>query len=115
MARVFYGSCLCGDVGYRISGTPLRMVQCAASLFVPLKQFRWTRGEDQIVSYRLPAPGARSTAFCRRCGDDLPRASKGEAVLVVPARSLAAAEATSTATQAHVSTGETLNRLPPFG
>ena len=114
MARVFYGACLCGDVGYRISGTPLRMVQCAGSLFVPVKQFRWTRGEDQVVSYRLPGPGAHSTAFCRRCGADLPRASKGEALLVVPARSLAG-ETEPAVAQAHVCTGETLNRIPPFG
>jgi hypothetical protein len=101
LSRVIYGSCLCGDVGYRISGTPLRMVNChcencrrargaayASNLFVPARQFRWTRGESQVVSYRLPGPTVFATAFCRRCGSDLPRASRGESVLVVPAGSV---------------------------
>jgi hypothetical protein len=100
-SRVIHGSCLCGEVGYRISGTPLRMVNChcescgstrsaanASSLFVPARQFQWTRGESQVVSYRLPGPSAFATAFCRRCGGDLPRASRGESVVVVPAGSL---------------------------
>ncbi|HEU4627181.1 MAG TPA: GFA family protein [Steroidobacteraceae bacterium] len=95
------GSCLCGEVGYRITGTRLRMVNChcencrrarsaayAQNLFVPAKHFRWTRGEKQIVTYRLPGDGAFSTAFCRRCGSDLPRASQGEAVVIVPAGTL---------------------------
>ena len=100
-AGVLHGSCLCGDVGYRISGKPLRMVNChcencrrarsaayASNLFVPAKHFRWTRGEKQVVSYRLPGNSSFATAFCRRCGSDLPRVSKGEAVVVVPAGTL---------------------------
>lgn len=98
---ILHGSCLCGDVGYRISGAPLRMVNChcencrrarsaayASNLFVPVKNFRWTRGEKQVVSYRLPGTPSFATAFCRRCGSDLPRVSKGEAVVVVPAGTL---------------------------
>ena len=95
LSRVIFGSCRCGEVGYRISGQPLRMVDChcescsregnparTANLFVPARQFRWTRGESQVVSYRLPGPTAFSTAYCRRCGGDLPRASRG--LMVVP-------------------------------
>ena len=95
------GSCLCGDVGYRITGEPLRMVNChcencrrarsaayASNLFVPAKQFCWTRGEHRVVSYRLPGTPSFATAFCRRCGSDLPRVSKGEAVVVVPVGTL---------------------------
>ena len=110
LARIFYGGCLCGDVGYRIAGAPLRMVHCDKSVFVPMKQFRWTRGEAQVVSYRLPGPGSHSTAFCRRCGADLPRPSKGEAALIVPAHSLEL-EAAAVVVQAHVSSEE--NPLPP--
>jgi hypothetical protein len=98
---VLYGSCLCGDVGYLVSGEPLRMVNChcencrrarsaayAVNLFVPTKHFKWTRGQQQVVSYRLPGTPSFSTAFCRRCGSDLPRVSKGEAMVIVPAGSL---------------------------
>lgn len=96
-----YGSCLCGDVGYRVSGEPLRMVNChcencrrarsaayASNLFVPAKQFKWTRGERQVVSYRLPGTPAFATSFCRRCGSDLPRVSMGASVVVVPVGTL---------------------------
>lgn len=87
LSQTIYGSCKCGDVGYRITGSPLRMVD-SRHVFVPARQFRWTRGESQVVSYRLPGPGAFATAFCRRCGGDLPRYSRGESVMVVPAQSL---------------------------
>jgi len=117
LARVIYGSCLCGDVGYRISGSPLRMVNChcencrrarsaayASNLFVPAKLFRWTRGESMVASYRLPGPASFSTAFCRRCGSDLPRMSRGESVVVVPAGSLDGDPGITP--QAHVCVGE---------
>jgi hypothetical protein len=80
-ASVTFGSCLCGDVGYRITGQPLRMVD-APNLFVPVRQFRWTRGESQVVSYRLPGPRSFASAYCRRCGADVPRAVRG--LVVVP-------------------------------
>ncbi len=85
-ATVVFGSCACGDVGYRITGHPLRVVdgECETRvprLFVPARQFRWTRGESQIVSYRLPGRTPFSTAYCRRCGGDLPRASRSLMVL----------------------------------
>ena len=83
LSGVTFGSCQCGDVGYRITGQPLRMVD-APNLFVPARQFRWTRGESQIVSYRLPGPRSFATAYCRRCGGDVPRAARG--LVVVPAR-----------------------------
>jgi hypothetical protein len=81
LSGVTFGSCPCGDVGYRITGQPLRLVD-AAGLFVPLRQFRWVRGESQIVSYRLPGPRSFATAYCRRCGGDVPRVSRG--MVVVP-------------------------------
>jgi len=68
-----------------------RSAAYASNLFVPARQFRWTRGESQVVSYRLPGTSAGasfSTAFCRRCGSDLPRATRGDAVVVIPAGSL---------------------------
>ena len=94
MSSVTFGSCRCGDVGYRVTGHPLRRVDCQCescsreggaarppSLFVPARLFRWTRGESQVVSYRLPGPGEYSTAYCRRCGADVPRPSRVGMVL----------------------------------
>jgi hypothetical protein len=83
MSRVTLDSCRCGDVGYRITGNGLRVVGCQL-LFVPARQFQWTRGEGQVVSYRLPGPRPYSTAYCRRCGADVPRVSPGM-VVVSPA------------------------------
>jgi hypothetical protein len=89
LSRVSFGSCQCGDVGYRITGQPFRMVDCPM-LFVPTRLFHWTRGESQVVSYRLPGPTAYATAYCRRCGGDVPRVTRG--VVVVPADGVKAAE-----------------------
>ena len=100
-SRIVHGSCLCGEVGFQITGPALRMVNChcescrrarsaaySSNLFVPVKQFRWTRGDGQVVSYRLPGTPSFATAFCRRCGSDLPRVSRGESVVVVPTGAL---------------------------
>jgi hypothetical protein len=98
---MLHGSCLCGDVAFEIHGAPLRMVNChceacrraasaayASNLFVAARLFCWIRGESQVVSYRLPGTPSFATAFCRRCGSDLPRVSRGEAVVIVPAGAL---------------------------
>jgi len=58
-----------------------RLVDVLGS-FVPARQFRWVRGESQIVSYRLPGPRPFATAYCRRCGGDVPRIARS--LVVVP-------------------------------
>jgi len=81
MSGVSFGSCQCGEVGYRITGQSFRLVNVPGS-FVPARQFRWVRGESQIVSYRLPGPRPFATAYCRRCGGDVPRIARS--LVVVP-------------------------------
>jgi hypothetical protein len=84
LSRVVFGSCLCGDVGYRITGCPLRVIEHTAVrmpyLFVPARQFRWTRGQDQVVRHRVSMSCA--TAHCKRCGGEVPR--EGARLVVVP-------------------------------
>lgn len=95
------GSCLCGDVAFEIEGTPSRVMNCHCSrcrrarsaahttnVFYKAEQFRWTRGEDQVADYRLPGARFFATAFCERCGGELPRVSPERGVVVVPAGSL---------------------------
>ncbi len=95
------GSCLCGDVAYEITGAPVAMYQChcsrcrkgrgaahGANLFYALDQFRWTRGEEQVVDYRLPQAVRFGVAFCRRCGGSTPRVSKEIGRIVAPAGAL---------------------------
>jgi hypothetical protein len=89
------GSCLCGDVGYEIDGPPVAMYQChcsrcrrargaahGANFFVKLENFRWTRGEEQVVSYKVPDAQRFGVAFCKHCGGAVPRVF---GVVVVPA------------------------------
>jgi hypothetical protein len=95
------GSCLCGAVAYGISGPPLRMYYChcsrcrrgrsaahAANVFYKADGFRWTRGADLVQDYKLPEAQYFGTAFCRRCGSEVPRVSPERGVAVVPAGSL---------------------------
>src|SRR6187399_2896700 len=84
LSEVVFGSCLCGDVGYRITGFPLRVIGHTGIhmpyLFVPVRQFRWTSGRDRVVSNRTLT--SAETAHCRRCGAAVPR--EGARVVVVP-------------------------------
>ncbi len=95
------GSCLCGDVAYEIEGAPQRMMNCycsrcrrarsaahATNLFYPLEQFLWVRGASQVADFKLPEARYFATAFCTRCGGELPRVSKERGIVVVPAGSL---------------------------
>jgi hypothetical protein len=95
------GSCLCGAVAYEIAGPPLRMYLChcsrcrlgrsaahAANIFYQAEGFRWVRGGDLVQDYQLPEARFFGTAFCRRCGSELPRVSLERGVASVPAGSL---------------------------
>lgn len=95
------GSCLCGDVAYEISGAPMVMYQChcsrcrrsrgsahGANLFYELDQFRWLRGEEHVVDYKLPEAKRFGVAFCRRCGAATPRVVAERGAVIVPAGAL---------------------------
>ncbi len=99
--RFALGSCLCGDVAFEIEGTPVRVMNCHCSrcrrarsaahgtnVFYSAERLRWTRGQDQVADYVLPGARYFATAFCRRCGGELPRVSGERGVAVVPAGSL---------------------------
>src|SRR5688572_20439680 len=95
--RMTIGSCLCGVVGYEISGPYRWMTHCHCSMCrkhhgtlygttvgVAKENFRWLDGEQDIVHYRASAAFERP--FCRHCGSAVPDPS-GEHV-VVPAGTL---------------------------
>ena len=95
------GSCLCGDIAYEISGAPVAMYQChcsrcrrargaahGANMFYRLEDFTWTRGESQVVDYKLPEAVRFGVAFCRRCGGVVPRVSAANGMVVVAAAAL---------------------------
>jgi hypothetical protein len=95
------GSCLCGAVAYEIDTLPLRAYNChcgrcrkarsaahAANLFVPLAGLRFTRGEDQRASYKVPEAERFTQTFCRHCGSPVPHTSPERGFAVVPMGSL---------------------------
>ena len=95
------GSCLCGAVAYEYRGEPVRAHNChckrcrkirgtpfAANLFVPVEAFRFTRGESEVRSYKLPEAARFTHAFCGICGSSLPVAFPSRGVAVIPMGSL---------------------------
>jgi hypothetical protein len=94
------GSCLCGGVAFEASDQiELRNCHCsrcrkargaayAANLFVPARGFRWLRGEDLLINYRLPNTQRFGNSFCRICGSPMPRAVPTRDVVLIPAGAL---------------------------
>lgn len=89
------GKCLCGAVGFVVSGTLPNIYQCHcslcrkstgafanAALIVPGNQFQWVSGQDCINSYENES-GYRSD-FCAKCGSPLPNPLTGKTGYWVP-------------------------------
>src|SRR5579862_5045492 len=95
-----HGSCLCGAVAFEFGAAiefrnchcsrcrKARGTACAANLYVRPAEFRWLRGEDQLVDYRLPSAERFGNAFCRTCGSPMPRHVPARDFFVVPAGAL---------------------------
>lgn len=95
------GSCLCGEIGFEITGVPQRAMNChctrcqrgrsaahASNLMYGVDQFRWIRGKDLIREYKIPDARFHTVAFCMRCGSKVPRISAERGIVIVPAGSL---------------------------
>ncbi len=98
---ILHGSCLCGDVAYRVRLPIKQFVHChcsrcrkatgtghATNLYVDPAQFEWVRGEGQLIRYDLPSARSFATTFCRACGSPLPHRTRSGRTVVVPAGSL---------------------------
>lgn len=95
------GSCLCGAVRYELTKPPVRAHNChcsrcrkstgaafASNVFVPLDGFRFSQGENELVSYKPPEAERFTHAFCRHCGGAMPWPNQSRGVMVVPMGSL---------------------------
>ena len=95
------GSCLCGEVSFRITKpyTWFHYCHCgrcrkvsgsahSANLLVSADQLEWVTGEDQLGRYELPGAKSFSTTFCTRCGSSLPWVTKNGKWVVVPVGAL---------------------------
>jgi hypothetical protein len=98
---VVRGSCLCGGVTFVVEGEPFRAVNChcgrcrrarsaahAANLFTSADGVRFTRGDGNRASFKLPEARFFSQVFCRTCGSPMPRIDPERGIAVVPMGSL---------------------------
>ena len=95
------GSCLCGGVAYEVVG-PLKAAhnchcsRCrkaraaahATNGFTSIDGVRFVRGEDRLVTYKLPDARFFTQVFCRTCGSGMPRLDPGRGIAVIPMGSL---------------------------
>ncbi|MCB1338695.1 MAG: GFA family protein [Maritimibacter sp.] len=95
------GHCLCGAVGFRLSGWVSPVQACHAercrratgALFSPevaasAEAFEWVGDTDLIASYEAPilhAPPAYRRNFCKICGSPLPVLLDGAGIVVLQA------------------------------
>ncbi|SEI65317.1 Uncharacterized conserved protein [Allopseudospirillum japonicum] len=92
----YTGSCLCGTVQFKITGTFDSFYLCyckhcqkdtgsahAANLFSQSAKLTWLAGIDAVTSYTLPNT-RHHRSFCKFCGSALPNLQL-EGLLVVPA------------------------------
>ncbi len=98
----YTGSCLCGQVAYKIIGNADRFYHChckrcrkatgtghASNLLLPnVESAEFTRGADQLTEYRVPEAKRFSTCFCKHCGSNLPRILTELNLVIIPAGSL---------------------------
>lgn len=96
------GSCLCGQIGFAVTGAPLRFLYCHcrscqkasgtlhnANLAFPKEALAWTRGEALIGRFveTVENPGYPRW-FCRTCGSPVPKPSRNGEWWVVPSGAL---------------------------
>jgi hypothetical protein len=94
---VITGSCLCDRVGYALSRPPAGMRHChcsrcrkaraaphATNAYTDCASFRFTRGEDELTTYRVPEAQFFTAVFCRTCSAPMPRVDESRDLVVIP-------------------------------
>ena len=95
------GSCLCGGVAFVVEGATMSAWACHcgrcrkarsaahnANLFGAPEALRFTRGQELLVSYKLPDAERFTQTFCRACGSCMPRVDPSRGIAIVPMGSL---------------------------
>jgi len=95
------GSCLCGAIGYSVTGDPARFMHChcsrcrkstgtghASNLFVNDAGIEWKGDTGLIKSYKIPDAERFTRTFCSKCGGPLPREIKELQMVFIPAGTL---------------------------
>ena len=94
------GSCLCNAVGYVLQRPPSLMQNChcrrcqraraaphAINAFTDLEGFRYTRGESELRSYKLPEARFYTSVFCGVCSAPMPHVDHARDRVLIPAGS----------------------------
>ena len=98
----YTGSCLCGQVAYKIIGKAEKFYHChcercrkatgtghASNLLLPgVESAEFIKGADQLTNYKVPGAKRFSTNFCKHCGSNMPRIMTEINLVVIPAGSL---------------------------
>jgi hypothetical protein len=96
------GTCLCGSVKYKVSGTAKRFYHChcqrcrkatgtghASNLLIsPQTSITWLEGEDSLSRYKVPEAERFYNCFCQNCGSPMPRVVPILDAVIIPAGSL---------------------------
>lgn len=96
-AGALRGSCLCGGVTFVVDGPLWRCWNChcgrcrkarsaahATNLFTSSADVHFTRGEQLLSRYKVPAAERFAQIFCRTCGSCLPRIDLDRQLAVIP-------------------------------
>ena len=93
------GSCLCGKVKFKISGTPSSLSYChcsrcrkAAGIFSAVligkaNDLQVTEGQDQIKKFKAGSDAKFERCFCKECGTSLGDMATGD-IYVIAASAL---------------------------
>ncbi len=95
------GSCLCGGSRYVVDGPVVRCHNChclrcrrakaamhASNFFTWADGLRYTRGEELLVSFKVPEAQFFTQRFCRVCGSPMPHFDHERGIAIVPMGSL---------------------------
>jgi hypothetical protein len=101
MSEKIAGSCLCGEVSYKVEGPFKGFMMChctrcqkasgsahVANIFTAPENIEFLTGEDQIKRYNLPEPPAFGKNFCTNCGSVVPYLNGAGTALIIPAGTL---------------------------
>lgn len=91
------GGCLCGGVRYELTRPPVWSHNChcsrcrkssgaafASNLFFSQEAFSYSRGEELLVSFKVPEAERFTHVFCSRCGSSLPFVNEARRLVGVP-------------------------------
>ena len=95
------GSCLCGAVSYRITGSAGQFWHChcqrcrkatgtghASNIIMQPEAVDWTAGNDRLRYFKVPDARRFATVFCSTCGSLMPRVAQDLSIAVIPAGTL---------------------------